>query len=389
MGALQDKRGLKMQFGSVAFFKMLIKIVLSILFFLPLVLCIVFAVLLWNSNAKVTELKKDNERLEYYSLILSGEREPTVSGFYDIYARSGLSDEELIEYVLHGKDSGAQEASSVPDNSASSGASDTSEASQPVGQTDESQPTDTSSVPEESEAQPPDVQPVSQYAGIYPEMTVTPPAEDEYVRELGMVYLTFDDGPSDNTYSILSYLEQYNIKATFFVVPTRTESCYAKLRAIAEAGHSIGVHSASHVYKDIYSSVEAYLEDFHEAWDIIYDATGIKTELFRFPGGSVNDFNVDTRDHIIQEMTRRGFRYFDWNVDSNDAGGANWTDMYNSIPADIAENYRSVVLMHDSASTPNTVLVLGDVLHVLVNEGYKFDKINNDTLPVQFTGPFA
>lgn len=378
-----------MQFGSVAFFKMLIKIVLSILFFLPLVLCIVFAVLLWNSNAKVTELKKDNERLEYYSLILSGEREPTVSGFYDIYARSGLSDEELIEYVLHGKDSGAQEASSVPDNSASSGASDTSEASQPVGQTDESQPTDTSSVPEESEAQPTDVQPVSQYAGIYPEMTVTPPAEDEYVRELGTVYLTFDDGPSDNTYSILSYLEQYNIKATFFVVPTRTESCYAKLRAIAEAGHSIGVHSASHVYKDIYSSVEAYLEDFHEAWDIIYDATGIKTELFRFPGGSVNDFNVDTRDHIIQEMTRRGFRYFDWNVDSNDAGGANWTDMYNSIPADIAENYRSVVLMHDSASTPNTVLVLGDVLHVLVNEGYKFDKINNDTLPVQFTGPFA
>lgn len=378
-----------MQFGSVAFFKMLIKIVLSILFFLPLVLCIVFAVLLWNSNAKVTELKKDNERLEYYSLILSGEREPTVSGFYDIYARSGLSDEELIEYVLHGKVSGAQEASSVPDNSASSGASDTSEASQPVGQTDESQPTDTSSVPEESEAQPTDVQPVSQYAGIYPEMTVTPPAEDEYVRELGTVYLTFDDGPSDNTYSILSYLEQYNIKATFFVVPTRTESCYAKLRAIAEAGHSIGVHSASHVYKDIYSSVEAYLEDFHEAWDIIYDATGIKTELFRFPGGSVNDFNVDTRDHIIQEMTRRGFRYFDWNVDSNDAGGANWTDMYNSIPADIAENYRSVVLMHDSASTPNTVLVLGDVLHVLVNEGYKFDKINNDTLPVQFTGPFA
>lgn len=378
-----------MQFGSVAFFKMLIKIVLSILFFLPLVLCIVFAVLLWNSNAKVTELKKDNERLEYYSLILSGEREPTVSGFYDIYARSGLSDEELIEYVLHGKDSGAQEVSSVPDNSASSGASDTSEDSQPVGQTDESQPTDTSSVPEESEAQPPDVQPVSQYAGIYPEMMVTPPAEDEYVRELGTVYLTFDDGPSDNTYSILSYLEQYNIKATFFVVPARTESCYAKLRAIAEAGHSIGVHSASHVYKDIYSSVEAYLEDFHEAWDIVYDATGIKTELFRFPGGSVNDFNVDTRDHIIQEMTRRGFRYFDWNVDSNDAGGANWTDMYNSIPADIAENYRSVVLMHDSASTPNTVLVLGDVLHVLVNEGYKFDKINNDTLPVQFTGPFA
>ncbi len=372
-----------MQFGSVAFFKMLIKIVLSIIFFLPLVLCIVFAVLLWNSNAEVNELKKDNERLEYYSLILSGEREPTVSGFYDIYARSGLSDEELIEYVLHGKDGAAQEVSDDAVDTATSAAL-TSDVSQPEQQTE-----DNSSASDEPDALQTDTEPVSQYAGIYPEMTVTPPSEDDYVRELGTVYLTFDDGPSDNTYSILSYLEQYNIKATFFVVPTRTESCYAKLRAIAEAGHSIGVHSASHVYDDIYSSVEAFLEDFHDAWDIIYDATGIKTEIFRFPGGSVNDFNADTRDYIIQEMTRRGFRFFDWNVDSNDAGGANWTEMYNSIPADIAENYRSVVLMHDSASTPNTVLVLGDVLHVLTNEGYKFDKINNDTLPVQFTGPFA
>ena len=232
-------------------------------------------------------------------------------------------------------------------------------------------------------------QPESPYTDIYPDMMVNAPAESDYVRELGIVYLTFDDGPSDNTYSILSYLEQYNVKATFFVVPNRSEGCYAKLRAIAAAGHSIGVHSASHVYKDIYSSVEAYLDDFHEAWDIIYDATGIKTEIFRFPGGSVNDFNTETRDKIIQEMTRRGFRYYDWNVESGDVDGATWTDMYNSIPSDIANCYRSIVLMHDSNSTPNTVLVLGDVLHALVSDGYKFDKINNDTRPVQFTGPFA
>ena len=93
-----------MQFGSVAFFKVLIKTVLCIVFFVPLVLCVVFAVLLWNKSTEVTEIQQDNERLEYYAAILSGEREPTVKGFYDIYARSGLSDEELIDYVLHGKD---------------------------------------------------------------------------------------------------------------------------------------------------------------------------------------------------------------------------------------------------------------------------------------------
>lgn len=382
-----------MQFGSVAFFKVLIKTVLCIVFFVPLVLCVVFAVLLWNKSAEVRDIQQDNERLEYYAAILSGEREPTVKGFYDVYARSGLSDEELIEYVLHGKGESQPAANmsggTSSDSSASSGSSgnsgfqtvDTAEAESSAESeadaAETNQPTQQASQPE------------SPYTDIYPDMMVNAPAESDYVREIGTVYLTFDDGPSDNTYSILSYLEQYNVKATFFVVPNRSEGCYAKLKAIAAAGHSIGVHSASHVYKDIYSSVEAYLDDFHEAWDIIYNATGIKTEIFRFPGGSVNDFNTETRDKIIQEMTRRGFRYYDWNVESGDVDGATWTDMYNSIPSDIANCYRSIVLMHDSNSTPNTVLVLGDVLHVLVSDGYKFDKINNDTRPVQFTGPFA
>ncbi len=382
-----------MQFGSVAFFKMLIKIVLCIFFFVPLVLCVVFAVLLWNSNAKADELADYNKRLEYYLEYYTGMtnagNEPTVEGFYNMYAQSGLSDDALVDYILHGKGgsgSGTGEPS-VPEK----------QTEEPKISSEESKPERTQESEEQSkpvesaETAEPDKpeEPESKYAGIYPDMVVNAPDEESYVREIGTVYLTFDDGPSDNTYSILEYLRQYNIKATFFVVPNRSELCYSRLKAIVDAGHSIGVHSASHVYNDIYASVEAFLEDFHEAWDIIYEATGVKTEIFRFPGGSVNDFNGDTRDFIIQEMTRRGFRYYDWNVNSNDAGGANWTDMYNSIPADIAANYRSFVLMHDSASTPNTVFVLGDVLQVLVNEGYKFDKINNNTKPVQFTGPFA
>ncbi len=376
-----------MQFGSVAFFKVLIKTVLCIVFFVPLVLCVVFAVLLWNKSTEVTEIQQDNERLEYYAAILSGEREPTVKGFYDIYARSGLSDEELIDYVLHGKDEAVPAANT--DSTPASRPADSDAQTEPPIAADTAEARTAESAESAETAEPETAEPQSRYADIYPDMMVNAPAESEYVRELGTVYLTFDDGPSDNTYSILSYLEQYNIKATFFVVPNRSEGCYAKLKAIADAGHSIGIHSASHVYKDIYASVEAFLDDFHEAWDIVYDATGIKTEIFRFPGGSVNDFNTETRDYIIQEMNRRGFRYFDWNVDSNDAGGATWTEMYNSIPSDISNNYRSVVLMHDSNSTPNTVLVLGDVLHVLVSDGYKFDKINNNTRPVQFTGPFA
>lgn len=229
-----------MQFGSVAFFKVLIKTVLCIVFFVPLVLCVVFAVLLWNKSAEVRDIQQDNERLEYYAAILSGEREPTVKGFYDVYARSGLSDEELIEYVLHGKDESQPAANmsggTSSDSSASSGSSGNS-AFQTVDTAEaESSAESEADAAETKQTTQQASQPESPYADIYPDMMVNAPAESDYVRELGTVYLTFDDGPSDNTYSILSYLEQYNVKATFFVVPNRSEGCYAKLKAIAAAG---------------------------------------------------------------------------------------------------------------------------------------------------------
>lgn len=376
-----------MRFGSVEFFKVLIKTVLAIVFFLPLVLCIVFGVLLANTNKKLSdteqkclEAERSYERISLAAEVLVGERAGSVGDFYEIYKKSGNSDEELIAYV--------REINGYTED----GGEDTSEPSPPVTEPVSTPappvttvPVTTPPVPEET-AEPTEESP---YADIRGDMAVTPVSAEDMVREQGTIYLTFDDGPSQNTYTILSLLRKYNVKATFFVVPSRTDECYALLRSIVSEGHSIGVHSATHDYEKIYASVEAFLEDFGEAWDIIYDATGVKTSLFRFPGGSVNDFNGDTRDAIIDEMTRRGFRYFDWNVDSNDAGGASWSEMYNTIPSDIAQNYRSVVLMHDSAPRENTVYVLEDILKVLVWEGYKLDKINDNTMPVQFTGPYA
>lgn len=366
-----------MKFGSVEFFKVLIKTVLAIVFFVPLALCIVFAVLLFNANSELDSIKRENEVLSYRNAMLGGGDAASVEEFYKLYRYSGLDDKELAEYLAaKGVTAGSNTPASAEDTKPPITSASTKA-------TTEKAPT----VEPEESSEPVSAEPDSPYAAVHTDMQVSCP--EEFVREEGVVYLTFDDGPSDNTYSILHYLDKYGVKATFFVVPTRTEECYELLRMIVDSGHSIGVHSASHDYEKIYASTEAFLEDFYEAWSIIYEATGVQTQIFRFPGGSVNDFNEDVRDDIIAEMTRRGFRYFDWNVNSNDAGGATWTEMYNSIPADIAGNYRSVVLMHDSVTRDNTVLVLEDVLKVLVGEGYTLDSIHNDTKPVQFIGPFA
>lgn len=423
-----------MRFGSVEFFKVLIKTVLAILFFVPLALSIVFGILWSRQGEELSETKKQKEELSRIVDAVSGEKTGTIEDFCTVFEKSGLSysefikamntnkkvsaenfysllsaagisDREIVSIIIKKNGVSAEEFYSILSINGISdkdlleaiakknggkeawygilsetGLSDKEILDYICEKNGWTYSDGTSSSDENS------------YAQIHPDMYVTPP--ENYVRETNTVYLTFDDGPSDNTYSILQYLRNYNIKATFFVVPNRSEYCYTLLKAIAADGHSIGIHSASHKYEQIYASVEDYLDDFYDAWDMVYEATGIKCEIFRFPGGSVNDYNVDVRDDIIKEMTRRGFRHFDWSVDSGDAAGATWTQMWNSVPEDIRENYdknfRSVVLMHDSNGTPNTVLVLEDLLQKLKSAGiYKFDKINNDTQPVQFAGPFA
>jgi peptidoglycan/xylan/chitin deacetylase (PgdA/CDA1 family) len=228
--------------------------------------------------------------------------------------------------------------------------------------------------------------PAHEYEKLYPDLYAmnTPPAE--YNKDENHIYLTFDDGPSDNTDGILEYLKQNNVRATFFVIPSDTESCARRLNKILESGNILGVHTFSHDYNKIYKSVDAFLEDFDKAYELIYKQTGYRPFLFRFPGGSVNDYNTDTRKDIIAEMNRRGFVYYDWNVDSEDAMGANWTKIMNNVETEIKNVPRAIILFHDGAGRKNTVLVIDDVIKKLKNDpkGYVFDVITEKTRPMQF-----
>ncbi|MDE6745059.1 MAG: polysaccharide deacetylase, partial [Oscillospiraceae bacterium] len=225
------------------------------------------------------------------------------------------------------------------------------------------------------------------YMELYPDLYAeNPPAA--FKEDSGTIYLTFDDGPSDRTSDILEILDRYDIKATFFVCGGNGEKEQELMRQVAEAGHTIGIHSISHDYEKIYASVESYLDDFYETYMSVYNATGVKPQIFRFPGGSINNYNRFTYMQIIAEMTRRGFVYYDWNVSGEDAvKGADWTSIYNNIMSGIQRNTadRSIVLLHDSQSKENTVYVLEDVIDELLADGYKFDKLDNTVNPATFT----
>ncbi len=365
-----------MYLGSVKFFKHLIIgfIILAIL--IPTGICIGLGI---ENNKHEDEI--ESLKSEISALKLSGAADyTTVDGMFELYKQ--VEDKEGFLKLLSEYDYGLYSSfiENIPAMSETTVSAET-ENVPPVTTMAASEPAFTTTSSEASPAEPSGL-----YADLYPELYCDTTVDVVYNQDMDYVYLTFDDGPSQYTESILYYLDKYNLKATFFVVPSGSDECNRLLKKIADEGHTIGVHSATHVYTEIYASVEAYLNDFKIAYDRIYEATGIKCELFRFPGGSINDFNEETRSAIIEEMTRRGFVYFDWNVDSNDAGGATWTEMYVNVLDQIKDTNRAVVLMHDHNNGYNTVLVLEDIIKALLADqrGYKIDKLTNTVKPVQF-----
>ena len=166
-----------------------------------------------------------------------------------------------------------------------------------------------------------------------------------------VVYLTFDDGPGAHTQQLLDILDKYNVKVTFFV--TSVNSGYENMIAKeAAAGHTVAIHSASHDYKKIYSSVDAYFADLNEMSDIIYAQTGQRAKLIRFPGGSSNTVSLKYCSGIMTTLTKavtdQGYKYFDWNVSSGDAGGTTSTEeVYQNVVNGMKSHNVSVVLQHD------------------------------------------
>ncbi|MGL5972716.1 MAG: polysaccharide deacetylase family protein [Oscillospiraceae bacterium] len=218
---------------------------------------------------------------------------------------------------------------------------------------------------------------------IYPELYVDKPKPLNIYDEK-TVYLTFDDGPSKKTLDILDILDSHGIKGTFFVT-VQNEKDYTKeiMKEIVDRGHAIGTHTYSHDYRQIYKSVENYLEDFYKIYNYIYEATGVKSEIFRFPGGSVNAYNRTTYKDIISEMISRGFTYFDWNVSSDDSiSNLTSKQIYQNSVKNMGKLDRMIVLYHDSADRKTTVEALNDVIKTYKEYGYKFDVLTRDIKPI-------
>ena len=223
----------------------------------------------------------------------------------------------------------------------------------------------------------------------YPDLYVEKPEYTPHKPGDKVVYLTFDDGPSDYTLPLLDVLDQYGVKATFFDVGIRTDVAEKAMKETVKRGHVLAVHSYTHDFRSIYQSPNAFLEDFKKERDYIRSVTGVEPTIFRFAGGSINGFNKGTAKSIIKEMERRGYTYYDWNVDSQDATGNNIPTqrIYNNVIQGVKGKDKAIVLMHNTNLKRTTLEILPSIIEELQRMGYRFDVLDNTVEPVQFRVP--
>ena len=190
-----------------------------------------------------------------------------------------------------------------------------------------------------------------------------------------VIYLTFDDGPSQYTLELLDILDRYNVKATFFV--TGRNSGYSYL--IGEAyrrGHSIGLHTNSHNYASIYSSVDAYFSDLNTINEIVKTQTGSYSNILRFPGGSSNtvsrSYSVGIMRQLASMVESKGYKYYDWNVSSGDASGniMSSSEYADNVINGLGNGSNYVVLQHDT--NINSIRAVGSIIEYGLSHGYSF-----------------
>lgn len=197
---------------------------------------------------------------------------------------------------------------------------------------------------------------------------------------VGIIYLTFDDGPGDYTNALLDVLDKHEVKATFFVTGRGDD---AVIKREFDEGHTVALHTFSHNYAYVYSSIDNFFADLNQVGERVKNITGQDAKLIRFPGGSSNlvSRRYDGRTRIMSTLTReveaRGYQYFDWNVDSDDAGRAKDSDTVFSNVASHLKPGANVVLQHDIH--PYSVEAVERIIEYGEANGYVFEPLSFDS----------
>lgn len=208
------------------------------------------------------------------------------------------------------------------------------------------------------------------------------PTDDTTTKK---VYLTFDDGPGSQTGKILDILKKNHVKATFFVTGKEDASSKKIYRRIVKEGHTLAMHSYSHIQDVIYDSKEAFEKDLKQINRCLYEATGVHTKFYRFPGGSSTQNTSLPIQNFIDVLKKNHYLYLDWNVISPDINNANATkeQVVTGVMQGVDAYDTAVVLMYDVADKPMTVKALPSIIKQIKAKNYELLPVDESMILIQ------
>ncbi|MGG0301196.1 polysaccharide deacetylase family protein [Bacillus albus] len=198
----------------------------------------------------------------------------------------------------------------------------------------------------------------------------TPPAKQKRPdgKPVGkVVYLTFDDGPSELTGKFLDVLKEQNVASTFFMKGSNLQNAgfQENVKRAVKEGHYIGAHSMTHNSDKLYKKGQ-FVPEMKETLALIHNITGTTPKLVRPPYGSAPGLNSE---EIRNQIAEAAIKVWDWTIDSND-----WKLKGN--PNQIIENVKKqtteeveVVLMHEKEQT---LQALPEIIKFYKEQGYEF-----------------
>lgn len=208
------------------------------------------------------------------------------------------------------------------------------------------------------------------------------PTDDTTTKK---VYLTFDDGPGSQTGKILDILKKNHVKATFFVTGKEDASSKKMYKRIVKEGHTLAMHSYSHIQDVIYDSKEAFAKDLKQINRCLYEATGVHTKFYRFPGGSSTQNTSLPIQNFIDVLNKNHYLYLDWNVISPDINNANATkeQVVTGVMQGVDAYDTAVVLMYDVADKPMTVKALPSIIKQIKAKNYELLSVDESMILIQ------
>lgn len=198
--------------------------------------------------------------------------------------------------------------------------------------------------------------------------------------EKKICYLTFDDGPTKEvTPRVLEVLNQYDVKATFFVLGKMLDANRDIGRREFDEGHLLANHSYYHQYGELYATGESFMAEIEKTQQLINEVTGEEAfKLIRFPGGGHNAGTYAAQKQEYKQLLKeKGYYFVDWNCLNGDAEAAlRSPDELIARVKETAIGKNLVILMHDAAAKKTTPDALGGIIEYLKGQGYEFRRLD-------------